>query len=160
MDNRERAAGVTGLYNAEFMDHVQHPDYKYPMEDATCSHEGINPSCGDELTFYVRMGDDGTIDEASYQGHGCAISQASADMMSDLMVGKTPEEAIGLCRLFGRMVRGEETDEDLLDDWLEDAAMLRDISHMPARVKCAELAWHTLEEMLEDGGTSERVMEA
>ena len=84
-----------------------------PSSWTTCSHEGVNPSCGDELTFYVRMADDGTIDEASYQGHGCAISQASADMMSDLMVGKTPEEAIGLCRLFGRMVRGEETDEDL-----------------------------------------------
>lgn len=160
MDNRERAAGVTGLYNAAFMDHVQHPDYKYPMEDATCSHEGINPSCGDELTFYVRMADDGTIDEASYQGHGCAISQASADMMSDLMVGKTPEEAITLCKLFGRMVRGEETDEGLLDNKLEDAAMLRDISHMPARVKCAELAWHTLEEMLEEDAAGEKAMEA
>ena len=97
------------------------------------------------------MADDGTIDEAAYQGHGCAISQASADMMSDLMVGKTPEEAIKLCKLFGQMVRGEESDDDILDE-LEDAAMLKDISHMPARVKCAELAWRTLEEMLEAQG--------
>jgi len=143
-----KAAGVTGLYNPEFMDHVQHPDYKYQMDGATYTHEGVNPTCGDELTFSVRMAEDGTIDEAAYQGHGCAISQASADMMSDLMVGKTPQEAIKLCKLFGQMVRGEETDEDALDD-LEDAAMLKDISHMPARVKCAELAWRTLEEMLE-----------
>ena len=149
MDNK--AAGVTGLYNPEFMDHVQHPDYKYQMDDATYTQEGVNPSCGDELTFSVRMADDGTIDEAAYQGHGCAISQASADMMSDLMVGKTPEEAIKLCKLFGQMVRGEESDDDILDE-LEDAAMLKDISHMPARVKCAELAWRTLEEMLEAQG--------
>ena len=149
MDNK--AAGVTGLYNPEFMDHVQHPDYKYQMDDATYTHEGVNPACGDELTFSVRMADDGTIDEAAYQGHGCAISQASADMMSDLMVGKTPEEAIKLCKLFGQMVRGEESDDDILDE-LEDAAMLKDISHMPARVKCAELAWRTLEEMLEAQG--------
>lgn len=142
------AAGVTGLYNPEFMDHVQHPDYKYPMEDATLSLEGVNPSCGDELTFSVRLDSEGRIEEASYQGQGCAISQASADMMSDLMVEKTPEEALELCRLFGRMVRGEETDEEVLGQ-LGDAAMLKDISHMPARVKCAELAWRTLSEMLE-----------
>lgn len=142
------AAGVTGLYNPEFMDHVQHPDYKYPMEDATLSLEGVNPSCGDELTFSVRLNSEGRIEEASYQGQGCAISQASADMMSDLMVEKTPKEALELCRLFGRMVRGEETDEEVLGQ-LGDAAMLKDISHMPARVKCAELAWRTLSEMLE-----------
>lgn len=142
------AAGVTGLYNPEFMDHVQHPDYKYPMEDATLSLEGVNPSCGDELTFSVRLNSEGRIEEASYQGQGCAISQASADMMSDLMVEKTPKEALELCRLFGRMVRGEETDEEVLEQ-LGDAAMLKDISHMPARVKCAELAWRTLSEMLE-----------
>ena len=76
---------ATDLYNAAFMDHVSHPDYKYPMEDADCSHEGVNPSCGDELTFSVRFAEDGTIDEAAFTGHGCAISQASADIMSDLI---------------------------------------------------------------------------
>ena len=70
---------VTDLYNAAFMDHVSHPDYKYQLEDADCSHEGVNPSCGDELTFSVRFADDGTIEEAAFTGHGCAISQASAD---------------------------------------------------------------------------------
>lgn len=136
------------LYNAEFMDHVSHPDYKYEMEHPTYTHEGINPSCGDELTFSVRLADDGTIAEAAFTGHGCAISQASADIMSDLMVGRTPAEAIELCQLFGRMIRGEETDDTVLEK-LEDANLLHDIAHMPARVKCAELAWRTLEEMLE-----------
>ena len=138
---------VTDLYNAAFMDHVSHPDYKYQMEDADCSHEGVNPSCGDELTFSVRFAEDGTIEEAAFTGHGCAISQASADIMSDLMIGKTPEQARELCALFMRMVRGEETNEERLEE-LEDGVLLRDIAHMPARVKCAELAWRTLDEML------------
>lgn len=138
---------TTDLYNAAFMDHVSHPDYKYQLEDADCTHEGINPSCGDELTFSVRFAEDGTIEEAAFTGHGCAISQASADIMSDLMIGKTPERARELCALFMGMVRGEETDDSVLDE-LEDGVLLRDIAHMPARVKCAELAWRTLDEML------------
>ncbi len=130
------------------MDHVSHPDYKYQMEDADCSHEGVNPSCGDELTFSVRFADDGTIEEAAFTGHGCAISQASADIMSDLMIGETLEEAREVCALFMPMVRGEELDEAALEAF-DDATQLRDISHMPARVKCAELAWRTLDGMLE-----------
>lgn len=145
------------LYNAQFIDHAQHPDYKYQMDDPTMSHEGINPSCGDELTFSVRLADDGTIEEAAFVGSGCAISQASADMMSDLMVDKTPAQAIELCELFKRMIRGEETDVDLLEEQLDEAAMLRDIAHMPARVKCAELAWRTLQEMLEAHGATREV---
>jgi nitrogen fixation NifU-like protein len=145
---------ANALYNAVFLDHAKNPDYKYQMDDPTFSHEGVNPSCGDELTFSVRMASDGTIEEAAFVGSGCAISQASADMMSDLMVDKTPQEAIELCELFKRMIRGEETDEDMLEEKLDEAAMLRDIAHMPARVKCAELAWRTLEEMLENNSTA------
>ncbi|ERL12423.1 Fe-S cluster assembly sulfur transfer protein SufU [Olegusella massiliensis] len=141
---------TVNLYNAAFMDHVAHPDYKYQMDNPTHTHEGVNPSCGDDLVFSVKIGSDGVIEEAAYQGSGCAISQASADMMADLITDKTPQQAIELCRLFMDMVRGTETDPDKLA-LLEDAASLKDISHMPARVKCAELAWHTLEEMLEKG---------
>ena len=141
------------IYSQALMDHVSHPDYNYEMDDATHTHEGVNPSCGDELTFSVRLADDGTIEEAAFVGSGCAISQASADMMSDLMVDKTPAEAIELCELFKRMIRGEETDDAVLEQ-LDEAAMLRDIAHMPARVKCAELAWRTLQEMLEANGAA------
>ena len=143
--------GVASLYNEQFMDHVAHPDYKYELEGATHEHDGINPSCGDELHLAVRMGTDGRIAEAAYTGHGCAVSMASADMMSDLMVGKTPEEAIALCDLFKGMITGDEKDVDLLEEELDEAAMLKDVSHMPARVKCAELAWRTLSEMLKEG---------
>jgi nitrogen fixation NifU-like protein len=145
------SATPASLYNPQFMDHVNNPDYNYQLEDPTHVHEGVNPSCGDELTFSIRIGDDGTIEEAAYQGHGCAISQASADMMSDLVTDKTPEEALALCDLFMRMVKGEVENEAELEK-LEDASLLKDIAHMPARVKCAELAWRTLSEML---GTNE-----
>ena len=141
------SATTASLYNPQFMDHVNSPDYNYQLEDPTHVHEGVNPSCGDDLIFSIRLGEDGRIEEAAYQGHGCAISQASADMMSDLMIDKTPEEALELCGLFERMVRGEVEDEAELER-LEDAALLFDIAHMPARVKCAELAWRTLSEML------------
>ncbi len=141
---------VTSLYNEQFMDHVTHPDYKYAMEDATHEHDGINPSCGDELHLSVRLGDDGRIEECAYTGHGCAVSMASADMMSDLMVGKTPAEAIELCALFKDMVTGAEKDASKLEAELDEAALLMDVSHMPARVKCAELAWRTLSEMLQE----------
>lgn len=138
----------TSLYNATFMDHVQHPDYKYQMDAPTHTHEGVNPSCGDALTFSIKLAADGTIEEAAFTGHGCAISQASADIMSDLIIDKTPEEALKLCKLFNEMILGEKnTDAELAP--LEDAALLKDIAHMPARVKCAELAWRTLQEMLE-----------
>ena len=140
---------MDNLYTSTtFMEHNSHPDYKYEMDAPTHEHDGINPSCGDELTLQLRV-ENGVIEEASFTGHGCAISQASADIMSDLMVGKTPEQAIGLCKLFMQMVRGEVSEDDPRIDELEDAAILKDIAHMPARVKCAELAWRTLEEMLQ-----------
>ena len=129
-----------------FMEHNSHPDYKYEMDSPTYSHDGINPSCGDELTLMLRV-DNGVIEEASFTGHGCAISQASADIMADLITGETVEEAKRLSGLFLAMIRGEELSEDDFED-LDEAAQLKDISHMPARVKCAELAWRTLDGIL------------
>ena len=138
---------MANVYSRALMDHVSSPDYKYKMSEPTLSHEGINPSCGDDLVLDVRLGDDGTSAEVSWTGHGCAGSQGSAAMMSDLMVGETPENARKLCHLFGQMIRGEQKDTDVLEE-LDEAADLQSISHMPARVKCAELAWRTLDEML------------
>ena len=129
-----------------FMEHNSHPDYKYEMDSPTHSHDGINPSCGDELTLMLRV-ENGVIEEASFTGHGCAISQASADIMADLITSETVEEAKRLSGLFLAMIRGEELSEDDFED-LDEAAQLKDISHMPARVKCAELAWRTLDGIL------------
>ena len=122
-----------------FMEHNSHPDYKYEMDSPTCSHEGI--------TLQLRV-ESGVIEEASFTGHGCAISQASADIMADLITGETVEEAKRLAGLFLAMIRGDKLSEQDMED-LDEAAQLKDISHMPARVKCAELAWRTLDGMLE-----------
>ena len=135
---------ITSIYSAALMDHNAHPDYKYELEDATYSHDGINASCGDEMTLYLKVNNDtNVIEEASFTGHGCAISQASADMMAGLLEGESIEEAKRLSGLFIGMIQGNElSDEDKED--LDEAAELQSISRMPARVKCAELAWRTL----------------
>lgn len=139
---------MPSIYTAALMEHNAHPDYKYDLENATHEHEGINPSCGDELVLKLRLGDDGrTIEEAAFTGHGCAVSQASADMMADLITGESIEEARRLCELFIGMVQGKELSDQDRED-LDEAAELETISKMPARVKCAELAWRTLEGML------------
>lgn len=141
-------APVGNIYTAALMQHNSHPDYKYEMEGCTCSHEGVNPSCGDELTLQLRI-EDGVIEEASFVGSGCAVSQASADMMADLITGETVEEAKRLVGLFLGMIKGEALSEEDKED-LDEAAELESISRMPARVKCAELAWRTLEKLLVD----------
>lgn len=135
------------IYTAALMEHNAHPDYKYELENPTTQMEGQNPSCGDEMTLFLRLEGD-TVAEASFTGHGCAVSQASADMMSDLITGETVEEARRLTSVFLKMVKGEAlTDEERED--LDEAAELESISRMPARVKCAELAWRTLDKALE-----------
>lgn len=141
-------APVGNIYTAALMQHNSHPDYKYEMKGCTCSHEGVNPSCGDELTLQLRI-EDGVIEEASFVGSGCAVSQASADMMADLITGETVEEAKRLVGLFLGMIKGETLSEEDKED-LDEAAELESISRMPARVKCAELAWRTLEKLLAD----------
>ena len=131
------------FYREIINEHNLRPIHKHILPRAGLSHRGINPSCGDDIT-------DGVIAEGAYVGDGCAISQASADMMLDLIIGRTPEEALHLADIFLRMIKGKVTDEELEE--LEEAGSLQDISHMPARVKCAVLAWHTLEKILEAEG--------
>ena len=136
------------VYTAALMEHNAHPDYKYDLEDFTLEHEGLNPSCGDEVVLRLRLSEDGvTIEEAAFTGSGCAVSQASADIMAELITGETVEEAKRLSELFIRMIQGEELTDDERDD-LDEAYELQSISRMPARVKCAELAWRTLEGMV------------
>ena len=114
-------APVGNIYTAALMQHNSHPDYKYEMEGCTCSHEGVNPSCGDELTLQLRI-EDGVIEEASFVGSGCAVSQASADMMADLITGETVEEAKRLVGLFLGMIKGEALSEEDKEDTAEEPA--------------------------------------
>lgn len=133
------------FYNDILIDHNLHPLHKTKLENANFVLEGVNPSCGDDivLQFYV---ENGIIKEGAFEGDGCAISQASADIMLDLVIGRTKEEALHLADLFVRMIKKECTEEEIEE--LEEAGALQDISHMPARVKCAVLGWHTMEEVL------------
>lgn len=139
---------VANVYTAALMEHSSHPDYKFELDDFTHEHEGVNPSCGDEMVLRVRLSDDGdVIEEVAFTGSGCAVSQASADIMAELLTGETVDEAKRLTALFFRMIQGDELDEDDKED-LDEAYELEAISRMPARVKCAELAWRTLDEMV------------
>ncbi len=138
---------MINLYNELLTEHNLHPENKYKLEDATASQHGVNPNCGDEITLSVKLNDN-IIEEAAFEGSGCAISQASTDIMIDLMLDNTVEEAKKLCRLFIGMVQGTITDEKELAV-LDEALTFKNISKMPARVKCAVLSWHTMEELLD-----------
>lgn len=134
------------FYNEILTDHNLHPMHKHEFADANMQLEGVNPSCGDDIILNLKV-EDGKIVDGSFTGDGCAISQASADIMLDLIIGREVEEAERLKESFLHMIKGEATDEEM--ELLEEAGALADISHMPARVKCAVLGWHTLENMLE-----------
>lgn len=135
------------FYNEILTEHNIHPVHKTKMMGPQKSHRGVNPSCGDDITLQLNVSDDGTITDGAFFGDGCAISQASADMMLDLVIGRTVEEAMSLKDIFLKMIKDKVTDEEL--ELLEEAGSLQDISHMPSRVKCAVLGWRTLEEMLQ-----------
>ena len=137
------------FYNEILTDHNLHPMHKHALPDANMQLEGVNPSCGDDIILNLKV-EDGKIVDGAFTGDGCAISQASADIMLDLIIGREVEEAERLKESFLHMIKGEATDEEM--ELLEEAGALADISHMPARVKCAVLGWHTLENML-DGRT-------
>ena len=133
------------FYNEILIDHNLHPLHKETLENPTMILEGVNPTCGDDIVIQLVI-QDGKIKNAAFEGSGCAISQASADIMVDMIIGKTKEEALHLSDLFVRMIKGNCSEDELEE--LEEAVSLQDISHMPNRVKCAVLGWHTVEEML------------
>ena len=140
------------LYTEVIGEHSRSPENKGELAAATVRERGHNPSCGDEITLELQI-EDGIIKDAAFTGVGCAISQASTDIMIDLMRGKTVEEAKRLAELFTSMIKREVTNDAALEE-LDEAIALKNISNMPARVKCAVLAWHTLEDLLKEGQTS------
>jgi nitrogen fixation NifU-like protein len=138
---------LKGLYREIVNEHNLRPVHKGEMENPDLVLRGVNPSCGDDITLQLKV-IDGVIDDAMFSGSGCAISQASVDMMADQIIGRSKEDAIKLAGTFMGMIKGEIKDEEQLEE-LDEAAALQDISHMPARVKCAVLGWKTMQEMLE-----------
>jgi nitrogen fixation NifU-like protein len=126
------------------MEHSQSTHNRRHLDHAHSTERGHNPSCGDDIVLELKF-DGNIIEDAAFTGSGCAISQASTSMMIDLILGKSKEEALELVETFIGMIKREINDEEELEK-LEDAIVLKNISNMPARVKCAVLAWHTLKE--------------
>ena len=138
------------FYNEILTEHNIHPEFKHDLADADIVLDGVNPSCGDEITLELQI-ENGVVKDASFTGVGCAISQASTDIMIDLIRGQKVEKARELAEKFIGMIKREITDESELEE-LDEALALQNVSNMPARVKCAVLAWHTLDNALAKDG--------
>ncbi len=136
------------LYREIVNEHNLHPSHKGDLEAPSMILNGVNPSCGDDIYLQLKI-EDNVVTDGKFNGSGCAISQASADMMLDLIIGKSKEEALALADTFMGMVRSTAAPEEL--EVLDEAAALESIAHMPARVKCATLGWKTMQRMIRDG---------
>ena len=137
---------LTDVYNELIMEHSMNSYNKKKIENADYCEVGHNPNCGDEITLQLKLNGN-KIEDMAFSGHGCAISQASTSIMIDTLKGKTVEEAKEIIKTFIEMIKRETTDEEELKK-LEDAIAFKNVSNMPARVKWALLAWHTIEDML------------
>ena len=138
------------LYSEILNEHNIHPTHKGSLDSPSLVLRGVNPSCGDDIYLQLKLDADGRISDGSFTGSGCAISQASVDMMLDNIIGRTKEEALRLADSFMGMIQGKALSDAELEE-LDEAAALQNISLMPARVKCAVLGWHTMQDMLKGG---------
>ena len=135
------------LYQEVILDHGKNPRNLRCPEDATCRAHGNNPMCGDMLVVYLKVGEDGVIEDAAFNGKGCAISMASASMMTEILKGKTTEEADRLFQGFHDMCTKDDADlagDDLDEDAADRLQVLSGVREFPVRVKCATLPWHTM----------------
>jgi nitrogen fixation protein NifU and related proteins len=140
------------LYQEVILDHSRHPRHYGALNQASHKAEGYNPLCGDRVTVYLQLDEDGRVADIKFEGKGCAISQASASMMTDLLKGRTKAEAERLMEGFLHLVKGEDA-SGLSDDDRETLDVMAGISEFPMRVKCATLAWHTYKNAVEEGAT-------
>jgi len=139
------------LYQEVILDHGKNPrNFRAGDGDSRQAH-GENPLCGDQLVVYVTTDDEGVITDCSFQGRGCAISTASASMMTELVVGKTEEEAKALFEAFHELCTQDEQHEHehVHEDDMDKLQVLAGVRQFPVRVKCATLAWHTLSAAIE-----------
>ena len=136
------------LYQEVILDHGKRPRNLRALADATCQAHGRNPLCGDQLTVYLKVGHNGLVEDASFVGKGCAISVASASLMTEIIRGKTEAEARLLFERFHEMATGKNVDVGAIPPELEDdldrLQVLSGVRQYPVRVKCATLAWHTM----------------
>ena len=141
---------LSDVYNELIMEHSMNSYNKKKIENADFCEIGHNPNCGDEITLQLKIDGD-KIQDMAFSGHGCAISQASTSIMIDTLKGKTIEEAKEMIKTFIEMIKRETKSEEELEK-LEDAIAFKNVANMPARVKCALLAWHTIENILDKEG--------
>ena len=138
------------LYQEVILDHSRHPHHFGKLENATNTAQGYNPLCGDRVAVYLIVGQDGRIADVRFEGRGCAISQASASLMTDMIADRTVAQAEKLMGGFLNLVKGEEV-KGLTEDDRERLDIMTGVSAFPMRVKCATLAWHTMKSALEGG---------
>lgn len=137
-------AELDDLYREIILDHYRNPRHRGSLASPTASHEGLNPLCGDEVTVDIAV-KDGRIADVAYRGSGCSISQSAASMMTEAVLGKSLDEVKLLIEGFTAMMRGSG---DIDPESLGDLEALSGVRKFPVRVKCATLAWHTLDEAL------------
>ena len=132
------------MYNEVIIEHSRNTNNKRLLEHADIEERGHNPSCGDEIILRIKLDDKGTVvEELAFTGDGCAISQASASILCDVIRGRNISDVKRILEIFIKMVKGElKIDADL--DELDDAVVFENIKNLPCRIKCALLAWHTL----------------
>ncbi len=138
------------LYQQVILDHNKSPRNFRKMEDATAKADGHNPLCGDTIHVYLKVEDD-IIKDVSFEGKGCAISKASASIMTSMLKGKTVKEAEELFEKFHKLVTGKLGDNPDLSG-LGKLAVFAGVQEFPVRVKCASLAWHTMDTALHQKG--------
>lgn len=143
-DYARQEAELEDLYRDIILDHYRNPRHRGAIASPTASHEGLNPLCGDEVTVDIAVRD-GRIAEVAYRGSGCSISQSAASMMTEAVLGKSLDDVKRLIEDFTAMMRGSQ-DVDM--ESLGDLEALSGVRKFPVRVKCATLAWHTLDEAL------------
>jgi nitrogen fixation NifU-like protein len=141
-------AELRELYQQVILDHNKSPRNFKKLENANFTAEGFNPLCGDKINLYLKV-EDNIVKDVGFQGSGCAISKASASLMSSVVKGKTKEEAEQIFSKFHDLVTGKLHDEASIEE-LGKLAVFVGVRDFPARVKCASLAWHTLISALND----------
>ena len=139
---------IDEMYNDLIMEHSMNSYNKKKLEHCDLCSKGHNPNCGDEIEIELIL-DGNVIKDMAFTGHGCAISQASTSIMIDTLKDKTIEQAKEIIKDFIKMIKRENLSEEEYSK-LEDAIAFKNIANMPARVKCALLAWHTLEDLLNE----------
>tara|TARA_B100000745_G_scaffold255171_1_gene177780 strand:+ start:573 stop:1037 length:465 start_codon:yes stop_codon:yes gene_type:complete len=135
------------LYQEVVMDHNRRPRNFKKLENAQRTAEGFNPLCGDQISLYLNVDDDGVIEDIGFEGAGCAISKATASMMTEAIKGKNVDKAEEIFEAFRHMLT-RKPEEDYDYELLGDLEILQGVSQFPTRIKCATLSWHTLNSAL------------